>query len=71
MEGLVFASFALLFFAPLISGYYASTRGRSFWFWCLITLCIPIIPMLVLMSLTDISEEGIAAREKKMNRQVQ
>jgi len=41
---------------PVITGVMATLYGRSFWFWFLISILLPYVANLVLLSLPDLSE---------------
>lgn len=54
----MFVDFAFIMFVfmltiPAVAGYYAHSRGRSFWFWFFLSLCLPVISHLILAFLPD------------------
>jgi hypothetical protein len=44
---------AMLFTVPLVTGYVATSRGRSFWKWFALSLLLPIVSFALLLVLPD------------------
>jgi hypothetical protein len=53
----------LLLLHPPISGYYAKSKGHSFWFWFFMGLFLPIVSNIILYFLKD-KEIHIDAQQK-------
>jgi hypothetical protein len=43
----------ILFMIPLVTGYVAASRGRSFWTWFFIACVLPVISFAFLLVLKD------------------
>jgi hypothetical protein len=60
-----FIIIALFFLTiPLVAGYYAYTRGRSFWFWFVMGTFLPVFAHLVLALLPRIKDEKAEFEEE-------
>lgn len=41
---------------PLMTGWTAKSRGRNFWFWTGLTCVLPVISLIILASIADLSK---------------
>jgi hypothetical protein len=56
---LLFFGFLFWLSIPLVCGYYASTRGRSFWLWFFLGAFLPVLSYLILAFLPDQSKPSL------------